>query len=83
MINDNVDKDYTGKFYPLEMKIEVIKAGKTKDGRVISEDTMIHSFLHELGHLFTHINGYDDLYKDEKFCDEMGYFLHQLIQGLK
>ena len=84
MVDELIDKKgLMGEYDPDGMTIEVVKKGLTKQGIKISEDKQSHTFCHELGHAFANIFGYDKLLNDEKFCDDFGYFLKQILEQMK
>jgi hypothetical protein len=72
-----------GEYNSNNKHIRYLKAGGEINGDKIAQDVSDHTYCHELAHCFSDIFGYEDLYKDEKFADDLGYFLKQLLEQMK
>lgn len=49
----------------------------------LSEDVILHSFCHELGHFMLILMGEQELNQNEDFVDLLGAFLHQFLKTNK
>lgn len=53
------------------------------NGEPISEDSIQHSFFHELGHYLMLVMNKLELYEDENFVDSLGMFIAQFYKTSK
>lgn len=69
-----------GEFDLLKNKIRL---AKTVYKHQINEDQVEQAYFHELVHCMLEHLGYDSLSEDEKFVDNMGKALHQILTTSK
>ena len=83
IVDEIIEKEKIGEFDQDMMRIRILKDGIPTGGTMVGEERMKQVFCHELGHAFSNIFGYPKLYDSEKWCDDFGYFLKQLLEQVK
>jgi len=83
MVDEIIEKEKIGEFDQDMMSIKLLKNGIQTGGTMVGKERMEQTLYHELGHAFCNIFGYPKLYDSEKFCDDFGYFLKQVLEQMK
>lgn len=80
LLSPHDGKEILGLCSPLQNKIFV---ATHLSGEILSEDTIQHSFFHELSHYLMMVMNKGDLYEDEIFVDSLGMFIAQFVKTVK
>lgn len=60
-----------------------IRLKKKHENRILSEDCLFESYIHELVHAMLNKLGYNELNEDERFVEQFANLLIQVLKQLK
>lgn len=81
VIYDNKYCDDNGVLGEAHPNTNTIYLSDKDDGIPIPAERQIQIFLHECVHIWMSALGYDDLYGDEKFTDQLSGLINQMIKS--